>query len=241
MSGDITYDTRRSASRHLDTLKAALLRNTSTVVELLGRGGSVMFSAYRDESQTFTEQNFVTFSGCHVNTGAGFSPKTGMFQCPEAGSYLFLVTVATHIGRQCHVSLLRNGKVVAAMVDTRDRKEGPGAGGVTTVSQHCLLELDTSDKVQLAAEPGVGISDKRELHFSQFAGLLLRPSQDSFKAAVKTLAEDDGLSFSEGFRGLTPSRGTTPVRGFTPGNTSRGMTPLSGEHLDHLLTASMQS
>ena len=241
MTRYMIYDTCRSASRHLDTLKAALVRNTSTVVELLGRGGSVMFSAYRDESQTFTEQNFVTFSGCHVNTGAGFSPKTGMFQCPEAGTYLFLVTVATHIGRQCHVSLLRNGKVVAAMLDTRDRKEGPGAGGVTTLSQHCLLELDTSDKVQVAAEPGVGISDKRELHFSQFAGLLLRPSQDSFKAAVKTLAEDDGLSFSEGFRGLTPSRGATPVRGFTPGNTSRGITPLSGEHLDHLITASMQS
>ena len=150
-----------------------------------------------------------------------FSPKTGMFQCPESGSYLFLVTVATYEGRPCQLSLKRNGRTEAGLVDTRE------AGARGMVSQHCLLELETSDKVQVAVEARCGIADTSALHLTQFTGLLLRPGQESFKTILKSLADEE-LSVGEGFRGLTPSRGTTPLRGFTPDVMSRGMTPVSG-------------
>ena len=144
-----------------------------------------------------------------------------MFQCPESGSYLFLVTVATYEGRPCQVSLKRNGRTEAGLVDTRE------AGARGMVSQHCLLELETSDKVQVAVEARCGIADTSALHLTQFTGLLLRPGQESFKTILKSLADEE-LSVGEGFRGLTPSRGTTPLRGFTPDVMSRGMTPVSG-------------
>ena len=151
-----------------------------------------------------------------------YSPKTGMFQCPEAGTYLFLLTAATYEGRPCELSLKRNGKTEAGLVDNRE------AGARAMLSQHCLLELETSDKVQVAAEAGSGIADSPALHMTQFTGLLLRPGQDNFKNILKSLAEED-LSVVEGFRGLTPSRGTTPLRGFTPDVRSRGITPVSGK------------
>ena len=47
-------------------------RNTTSLVDVIGKCGSVMFSAYRDDSHTYTEQNFITFSGTHVNIGSGF-------------------------------------------------------------------------------------------------------------------------------------------------------------------------
>ena len=150
-----------------------------------------------------------------------FSPKTGMFQCPESGTYLFLLTVATYEGRPCELSLKRNGRTEAGLVDTRE------AGARGMVSQHCLLELETSDKIQVGVEAGCGIADSSVLHLTQFTGLLLRPGQDTFKTILKSLADED-LSVSDGFRGLTPSRGTTPLRGFTPDVMSRGMTPVSG-------------
>ena len=47
-------------------------RNTTSLVDIVGKCGSVMFSAYRDDSHTYTEQNFITFSGSHVNIGSSF-------------------------------------------------------------------------------------------------------------------------------------------------------------------------
>lgn len=87
------------------------------------------------------------------------------------------------------------------------------------LSQQCLVDLELSDKVQLAVEQGSGIVDASSHHLTQFVGFLLKPSQECFKAAVKAVTEDEGVNFSEGFRGLTPSRGTTPISSFTPGRT----------------------
>ena len=155
-----------------------------------------------------------------------------MFQCPESGSYLFLVTVATYEGRPCQLSLKRNGRTEAGLVDTRE------AGARGMLSQHCLLELETSDKIQVAVEAGCGIADTSALHLTQFTGLLLRPGQESFKTILKSLADEE-LSLGEGFRGLTPSRGTTPLRGFTPEVMSRGMTPVSGNIIHSPMSLSL--
>ena len=152
-----------------------------------------------------------------------FSAKTGMFQCPEAGTYLFLVTVSTYQGKPCDLSIKRNGKVVASLLN----KETDTREATTMISQQCLLELEVSDKVQVSAEAGSGISDSGSQHLTQFTGVLLRPSQDTVKATMKILTEDDGLNYSDGFRGLTPSRGTTPLRGFTP-TRSREISPIRG-------------
>ena len=77
---------------------------------------------------------------------------------------------------------------------------------------------------QLFSASGSGITDSKTSHYTQFSGVLIRASQDTFKAASKSLAEDENVSISEGFRGFTPSRGSTPSRGFTPSR-SRVVSP----------------
>jgi len=206
----------RSASKHLESLQLAMQKNSSNMMNIINKCSSVMFSAYRDDDHTYTEQNFVTFSGCTVNIGNGFNAKTGMFQSPEPGTYLFMITVATYDGKHCDLSLRKNGKVIVTL---NDKQVTPGR---SMISQQCLIDLETSDRVQIFAEAGSGISDSSTLHLTQFSGILIRPSQDNFKLAMKAISEEEGLSFSEGFGGLTPSRGATPNRGFTP---HRSLTP----------------
>merc|ERR1712106_554940 len=216
----------KSASRHLESLKMALHRETQNLIELSSKPGSIAFCAYRDEDYTSTEESYVTFTGCTVNFGDGFIPKSGVFQCPEPGMYLFTVTVCTFDGKQCLIMLRKNDKNVCTLVDQNENENK----GKTMISQTCFLELEISDRVQLFSASGSAIADSYTSHFTQFSGVLMRASQETFKAASKSLAEDENVSVAEGFRGFTPSRGFTPTRGFTPsrGTTpsrSRGMTP----------------
>ena len=51
----------KSASRHLDHLKHALYRETHSLIELAGKPGSVMFSAFRDEGMSDGGESYVTF------------------------------------------------------------------------------------------------------------------------------------------------------------------------------------
>ena len=114
---------------------------------------------------------------------------------------------------------------MVSLINTQDCQ------GSTMISQQCLVELEMSDKVQVVAEPGSGIVDAASHHLTQFTGVLLRPADEVIKTAMKAVTEDEGLNFSDGFRGLTPSRGTTPNRGFTPG---RHISPLPGKNIEQL-------
>jgi len=210
----------KSASRHLESLKMALHRETQNLIELSSKPGSITFCAYRDDDLTSTEESYITFTGCTVNLGNGFIPKAGMFQCPEPGLYLFTVTVCTFDGKQCLIMLRKNDKNVSTLTDQNENENK----GKTMISQTCFLELEISDRVQLFSASGSGISDSKASHFTQFSGVLIRASPDTFKAASKSLAEDENVSVAEGFRGFTPARGFTPTRGFTPSR-SRGITP----------------
>jgi len=166
-----------------------------------------MFSAYRDEGHSDGGECYVTFSGCNVNLGNGFIPKSGMFQCPEPGMYLFTVTVCTYDGKKCLLILRKNDKDVCALID----QDGNENRGKTMISQTCFLELDVSDRVQVYAVTGTGYTDTKSSHYTQFSGVLLRASQETFKAASRSLTEDEDISIGEGsFRGFTPMRGFTP-------------------------------
>jgi len=210
----------KSASRHLESLKIALHRETRNLIELSSKPGSVSFCAYRDEDLTPVEDNYITFSGCTINQGNGFIPKAGMFQCPEPGTYLFTITVCTLEGKSCNISLRKNDKNVCGLLDEKNDE----IKRKTMLSQTCFLELDIIDRVQLFSSSGSGISDSKSNHYTQFSGILIRVSPETFKAASKSLAEDENISVAEGFRGFTPARGFTPSRGTTPSR-SRGITP----------------
>lgn len=197
----------KSASRHLEHLKHALYRETQNMIELASKTGSVMFSAYRDDGDSSGGESYVTFTGCNVNIGNGFIPKSGVFQCPEPGLYLFTFTVCTFDGKKCLMILKKNEKDVCALID----QDGNENRGKTMISQTCMLELDVSDRVQIYAVTGTGFTDGRSSHYTQFCGVMLRASAETLKAASRGAMEEDDVSVGADFRGLTP------VRGFTPG------------------------
>ena len=64
---------------------------------------------------------------------------------------------------------------------------------------------------QIYAVTGTGFTDGRSSHYTQFCGVMLRPSAETLKAASRGAMEEDEVSVGADFRGLTP------VRGFTPG------------------------
>ena len=135
----------KSASRHLESLKMALHRETQNLIELSSKPGSITFCAYREDDHTSTEENYITFTGCTVNLGNGFIPKAGMFQCPEPGLYLFTVTVCTFDGKQCLIMLRKNDKNVCTLTDQNENENK----GKTMISQTCFLDLEISDRVQV--------------------------------------------------------------------------------------------
>ena len=197
----------KSASRHLEHLKHALHRETQNMIELASKTGSVMFSAFRDDGDSSGGESYVTFTGCNVNIGNGFIPKSGVFQCPEPGLYLFTFTVCTFDGKKCLMILKKNEKDVCALID----QDGNENRGKTMISQTCMLELEVSDRVQIYAVTGTGFTDGRSSHYTQFCGVMLRASAETLKAASRGAMEEDDVSVGADFRGLTP------VRGFTPG------------------------
>merc|ERR1719334_2272090 len=213
----------KSASRHLEQLKHVLHREVGGLIELAGKPGSVMFNAFRDESHTDGGECYVTFQGCSVNTGNGFIPKSGVFQCPEPGLYMFSLTVCTFDGKKCLLIIRKNEKDVCALID----QDGNENRGKTMISQTCYMELDVSDRVQVYAVTGTGFTDTKNSHYTQFSGTLLRVSPDTIKAAKRQLQEEEDISVAEGsLRGFTPARGFTPTR--DPSG-HRGFTPNPGE------------
>ena len=59
------------------------------------------------------------------------------------------------------------------------------------------------------AVTGTGFTDGKASHYTQFCGVLLRASAETFRNAGSMLDEED-VSVGGDFRGLTPVRGLTP-------------------------------
>ncbi len=107
----------KSASRHLDTLRAQLFRECQTLFELATKPCSIVFDAFREDSYTEGGEDYLTFTGTTVNIGQAMNPKSGEFVTPEPGLYLFLVTCCTYDMKKCLVSIRKNGKDVANLFD----------------------------------------------------------------------------------------------------------------------------
>jgi len=200
----------KSASRHLDNLKHKLQLETQNLLELMQKSCSVAFNAHRDEGHTDGGECYVTFTSCTVNIGNGFVPRSGIFQCPEPGLYFFTLTVCTYDGKKCLLILRKNEKDVCAMID----QDGNENRGKTMISQTCMMELEIGDRVQVYAVTGTGLSDMKNSHYTQFSGVILRPSPETVRSAIRQAAqaEEDDISIRESFRGFTPTPSAVELR-----------------------------
>lgn len=98
-----------------------------------------------------------------LNYGGTFNPTSGVFQAPETGCYLFLVTLDFERGLSLAV-LKRSGVPVASLRQEQGEKRGP-------VSRASLLELRQGETVTL--ELMHGSLRKSQLGDNTLSGLLL--------------------------------------------------------------------
>jgi len=105
----------------------------------------------------------LTSKNVAVNYGGTFNPTSGVFQAPETGLYLFLVTL--DFERDLSLAVLkRSGVTVASLRQEQGEKRGP-------VSRASLLELRRGEEVTL--ELMHGSLRKAQPGDNKLSGLLL--------------------------------------------------------------------
>jgi len=192
----------KSASRHLDQLKTRLQSEVCTLLDLMKKSTSVAFNAYRDDGITDGGECYVTFTACSINLGNAMIPKSGIFQAPVPGTYLFTLTVCTYDGKKCLLFIRKNQKDVCAMID----QDGNENRGKTMINQTCIMDLEIGDRVQIYAVTGTGFTDLKSSHYTQFSGIIIRPATEMFDEAARlTNADEEEMSIRESFRGFTPT------------------------------------
>ena len=97
--------------------------------------------------------------------------KSGVFTCPIAGAYIFLIHACTHDMHKALMTIRLNGNQVASFYDQNHESNHKNS----MVGQSIILELEVDDKVQVYTFTGTGLQDKRNNHLTQFVGLFLRP------------------------------------------------------------------
>ncbi|XP_030630992.1 multimerin-2 [Chanos chanos] len=113
------------------------------------------------------QRSKVTHRKVSMNHGGAYSPSTGEFHAPEAGLYLFLVTLNFERGPSLAV-LSRGDAPVASLRERRGEQGGP-------VSGVFLLELQKGERVTLELVQGSLRQGKFEKN--TFSGLLLVPTE----------------------------------------------------------------
>ena len=119
----------------------------------------------------FRDQGVISFPYVLQNAGFAYSRNSSTFTAPEAGIYLFTISVAIQIESKAKVRLRVNGldKVELLQMSTNHN-------GVNTITRTTLLELDAQDVVDVVnVDDGVLYSD-RGLQTS-FSGFFYSPSK----------------------------------------------------------------
>ena len=97
--------------------------------------------------------------------------------------------------------------------------------GKTMIGQNVLLELVEGDKVQLYAYTATGITDHKASHYTQFIGLLMRPSVDSLHEVVRRLGapdfDEDVSLAAAGDNDASVRSSASTLRGSVNGESSR--------------------
>mgnify|MGYP001450054841 CR=1 FL=1 len=99
--------------------------------------------------------------------------RSGVFTVPLSGLYLLTLTVCSQDKRKILISIRRNGEELASLYD-----QNHGDNNANTMSSQVFMtRLTKSDTITVYLYTNTGITDRKTNHFTQFSGLLLRPSE----------------------------------------------------------------
>ena len=99
--------------------------------------------------------------------------RSGVFTVPLSGLYLLTLTVCSQDKRKILISIRRNGEELASLYD-----QNHGDNNANTMSSQVFItRLTKVDTITVYLYTNTGITDRKTNHFTQFSGLLLRPSE----------------------------------------------------------------
>jgi len=133
---------------------------------------SVLFSAYRDADYLGKGEENLAFSGTTIDTAQAFDARCGVFTVPVSGIYLLSLHLCSQDRKKVFVSLRQNDQELASMYDQNHMDNHKSS----MVGQMVVASLAQGDKISVYLYTSSSSSDKKSNHFTQFNGILLRPS-----------------------------------------------------------------
>lgn len=134
---------------------------------------SVVFSAFRDGDYLGKGEECLTFSGTTLDTAKAMDTRSGVFTVPVSGIYLLSLHLCSQDRKKVLVSLRQNDHELASLYDQNHADNHKSS----MVGQVVVAALSQGDTLQVYLYTSSASSDKKSNHFTQFSGVLLRPSQ----------------------------------------------------------------
>eukprot|EP00092_Neocalanus_flemingeri_P013756 GFUD01014836.1.p1 GENE.GFUD01014836.1~~GFUD01014836.1.p1 ORF type:complete len:356 (-),score=124.55 GFUD01014836.1:51-1061(-) len=166
------YGKQEEGALKVEDMKTRLENQLDKFLETVRMPLSISFSAYRDVDYGGRGEEYLTFSGCSVNTASAMDPKSGTFSVPISGLYILSLSVCSQDRKKVLLSIRQNEKELASMYDQNHVDNHKNSMS----SQMLVAELEQGDKIQVYMYTASAISDKKSNHFTQFSGILLRPA-----------------------------------------------------------------
>jgi len=167
---------REAHSEALFRLKEHMDRENEMLRRCLGDSMSIYFNASRDKEYDKGGEEILKYDRVTINAGDGLNGDSGVFTCPVAGTYMFIIHLSTHKDKKALLSLRKNGLDMASIVNQDGKNKGNHMMG-----QCVLLNLNVGDEVYVYTFTGTWTADWPHIHFTQFVGILLR-SESSTKS-----------------------------------------------------------
>ena len=122
--------------------------------------GRIAFAALRNSGHV-AAGNTISYNVLIANVGNAFSHETGIFTCPQSGSYSFSFSAEIDGSSDIHVYMTRNGHN-EVLIDNH------GNVTYTNLSYVWSLKLQRGDKIQMKVYSGdkLYVGSERHVHFS---------------------------------------------------------------------------
>lgn len=130
-----------------------------------GVGFSVYMTALKGKHLTLGHEQTVVYDGILTNEGNGYDDRTGVFTCPVAGTYMFVVDSA--MGSRSWIHMKLNKTIVASLYRGSPQSQDPWL----QISRTVVLKLKVGDHVKVVTG-GNNVLIHKET-YSGFTGTLL--------------------------------------------------------------------
>lgn len=129
----------------------------------------VGFSAGLSKMVKTNDTDLIVYDRVFLNMGNGYDSTTGVFTCPNAGTYAFLVHGVSTATSQLNLDIYRNNNYTVSVFAHIHN-------GYASGHQSIVLQLDEQDQVYVQARGVTALYGQPNEIYSTFSGFMVIPS-----------------------------------------------------------------